>query len=58
MNKLLLCRIIAVVAGAATLFGLQQGWGLQLYIAVPLAAIVYIVVKVGLGLLLRADELA
>jgi len=58
MNKLLLCRIIAVVAGAATLFGLQQGWGLQLYIAIPLAAIVYLAVKVGLGLLLRADELA
>ena len=56
MNKLLVCRMIAVLIGAAVLYGLQQGLGLQLYVAIPIAAIAYMAVKVGLGLLWGVDE--
>jgi hypothetical protein len=41
--------------GAGVLFGLQQGFELKFYIALPLAIVAYLVVKVGLGLALRAD---
>lgn len=58
MNKLAIARILAVLTGAAVLFGLQQGLGVQLYIALPAAAIVYMAVKVAIGLLLGADEKA
>ena len=58
MNKLLIVRMAAVAIAAAILFGLQHGFGFELYIAVPLAAIAYLVVKVGLGLLWGADETA
>jgi hypothetical protein len=58
MNKLLIVRMAAVAIGAAVLFGLQRGYGLELYVAIPLAAIAYLVVKVGLGLLWDADKTA
>jgi hypothetical protein len=58
MNRLAIARIVAVLTGAAVLFGLQQGLELQLYIALPVAAIVYMAVKVAIGLLLGADEKA
>ena len=58
MNKLAIGRIIAVLAGAAVVFGLQQGLGMQLYFAVPIAAIVYTAVKVAIGLAWGADEKA
>ena len=50
MNKLAIGRIVAVLVGAAVVFGLQQGLGLQLYVAVPIAAIAYTAVKVAIGL--------
>ncbi len=50
MTKQRIGRILSVLAGAATLFGLQQGLGLELYVAIPIAVIVYLAVKVGLGL--------
>ena len=58
MNKFAIVRIIAVLTGAAVLFTLQQGFGMQLYIAVPIAAVAYMVVKVAIGLLWGADERA
>ncbi|HZQ11804.1 MAG TPA: hypothetical protein VFB31_03235 [Pseudolabrys sp.] len=50
MTKQRIGRILSVLAGAATLFGLQQGLDLELYVAIPIAVIVYLAVKVGLGL--------
>jgi len=51
MNRLAIVRFVAVAAGAAVLFTLQHSLGLALYVALPLAALVYLVIKVGLGLL-------
>ena len=48
--------MIAVAAGAAVLFGLQKVYELELYIAIPIAAIAYLAVKVGLGLAWGIDE--
>ncbi len=51
MNRLLIVRILAVLAGAATLYGLQQGLDLKIYYAFPVALAVYFGLKVALGLL-------
>ena len=56
MSRLTIVRFVAVLAGAATLFGMQQGLGLELYIAFPTALIVYFGIKVVLGLALNADK--
>jgi len=58
MSGLAIARIVAVLTGAATLFGLQQGFELQFYIALPIAAVAYMAVKVAVGLLLGAGEKA
>ena len=58
MNKQGIGRIISVLAGAAVLFGLQQGLGLQLYLALPIAATAYVAVKVAIGLVWGIDERA
>jgi hypothetical protein len=44
-------RLVAVLVGAAVLFGLEQGLGLQLYFAVPVALIAYLAVLAGFTLL-------
>jgi hypothetical protein len=51
MNRLLIVRIVAVLAAAAVLFGLQQGLGVQFYFAFPAALVVYFALKVAIGLL-------
>ena len=56
MTKQGIGRIVSVLIGAAVLIGLQQGLGLQLYIAIPAAVIVYMAAKVAIGLLWGADE--
>jgi len=56
MNRLAIVRLISVMAGAAVLFGLERGLGLQLYFAIPAATVVYLAVKVGLGLLWGAGD--
>ncbi len=56
MNRLLVARIVAVLTGAAVLFALQQQLRLELYIALPAAALAYILAKVAIGLLLGAGE--
>jgi hypothetical protein len=58
VNRFAIVRIVAVLVGAVVLFGLQQGFGLQLYIAVPIAAVAYMAVKVAIGLLWGVDERA
>jgi len=58
MSKHRISRFIAVAVGAATLFGLEQGLGLQLYIAIPVAFVAYIVTLAASGLVLGADPSA
>ena len=58
MSKHTISRFVAVLVGAAVLFGLEQGLGLQFYIAIPLAVVAYVVTLVALGLALGADACA
>jgi hypothetical protein len=58
MNRPPIARIISVLAGAAVLFGLEQGLGVTLYFAVPLAIVVYFAVKLAFGLLWSAGDKA
>ena len=58
MNKHGISRIVSVLVGAGVLFGLQQGLGVKLYIAIPVAIVVYLAVKVTIGLLWGADDKA
>lgn len=51
-------RIAAVLVGAAVLFGLEQGLGVKLYIAIPAGVLAYVVTLVTLGLLLGAEPRA
>jgi hypothetical protein len=51
MNRRLLGRIISVLTGAAVLYGLEQGLGVQIYIAIPIAIVAYLAVKLALGLM-------
>ncbi len=55
MTRRGISRIVSVLVGAAVLFGLEQGLGLQLYIAIPAAILVYIVTLVAMGLMLGTD---
>jgi hypothetical protein len=52
VNKVRLFRLIAVLVGAAVLFGLGQGLGLALYIAIPVAIVAYTACRLGLEMLL------
>jgi hypothetical protein len=54
MNRLAIGRLVAVLAGAAVLFELQRGFGVQLYYAIPVAIVVYFAIKVAIGLMLGA----
>jgi len=56
MNQLAIVRLISVLAGAAVLFGLEHGLGVALYFAIPASTVVYLAVKVGLGLLWGAGD--
>jgi hypothetical protein len=51
MNKARLLRSIAVLIGAAVLFGLEQGLGVALYIAIPAGILVYIGCRLGFAML-------
>jgi hypothetical protein len=55
MNRLAIVRIVSVLAGAAVLLGLQRGYGVAIYYALPAGLIVYVAVKIGLGLALGID---
>ena len=41
MNKHRIARIVAVLIGAAVVFGLEQGLGLKIYIAIPAGIAAY-----------------
>ena len=56
MDRFLIGRIVSVLVGAAVLFELQRGFNVALYIAIPVAIIVYLIVKVAIGLLLGVDK--
>jgi hypothetical protein len=58
MNRLAIGRIISVLVGAAVLFELQHVLGVKIYIAIPLAIVVYLAVKVAIGLLWGSDDKA
>ena len=51
MKRQVIGRIVSVLIGAAVLFALEQGLGVKLYIAIPIAVVVYLTVKVAIGLL-------
>jgi len=45
MNWSLWGRVIAIAAGAAVLFGLRQGLGYDIYVALPVGVVVYFVLR-------------
>jgi len=58
MNRQAIGRMVSVLAGAVTLFGLEQGLGVKLYFAIPMAIVVYLAIKVAIGLLWGTDDKA
>ena len=56
MDRFLIGRIVSVLIGAVVLFELQRDFNVALYIAIPVAIIVYLIVKVAIGLLLGIDK--
>ncbi|HEX5212244.1 MAG TPA: hypothetical protein VFW22_10985 [Pseudolabrys sp.] len=56
MNRLLITRFVSVLAGAAVLFWGLHGLEMAFYIALPIAIVAYVAVKVGVGLLIGADK--
>jgi hypothetical protein len=58
MNRQAIGRVVAVLIGAAVLFGLEQGLGVKLYFAIPVAIVVYLAVKIAIGLLWGIDDKA
>ena len=55
MNRRGITRIVSVLVGAAVLFGLEQGLGMKLYIAIPAGVLAYLVTLVAMGLMLGTD---
>ena len=58
MNPHRVHRLIAVVAGAATLFGVEQGLGASIFVAFGAGLAAYLGVLVGLTLLLGSGPAA
>ena len=54
MNPNPYARMAGIAAGAASIFGLQQGLELSFWIALPLAIIAYAATVIGVGFLLAA----
>lgn len=51
-------RIVAVAVGAAVLYGLGQGLGLELYVSIPAGVLAYIATLVSMRLMLGTDPVA
>jgi hypothetical protein len=49
MDRQTIGRLISVLAGAAVLFGFEQGLGMKFYFAVPAAVAVYVVLRLAIG---------
>ena len=56
VSKLAIARMISVPIGAAVLFGIEHGLGVRLYVAIPLAIIAYLAVKVAIGLICGVEQ--
>jgi hypothetical protein len=56
VSKLAIARMISVLTGAAVLFGLEHGLGVALYVAIPLAIVAYLAVKVAIGLVWGVEQ--
>ncbi len=54
----MLGRMIAVLVGGAVMFGLELGLGVQFYIAIPVAIVTYLAVRLGFGLVWGTDGAA
>jgi uncharacterized membrane protein len=52
MTRDRMIRFAAVLVGAAVLFGLEQGLGAKLYIAIPAGILAYVATLLALGLTL------
>ena len=55
MNRQMLGRMIAVLVGGVVMFGLELGLGVQFYIAIPVAIVTYLAVRLGFGLVWGTD---
>ncbi len=55
MGKRGIPRIVAMLAGGAVLFGLEQGLDMKMYVALPVAVAAYAITLFGMGLMLGAD---
>jgi hypothetical protein len=58
VNRQGIIRIASVLIGAGVLFGLEQGLGMQLYVAIPAGVLAYVVTLVALGLVLKTEPRA
>jgi uncharacterized membrane protein len=56
MERQTIGRLISVLAGAAVLFGLEQGLGMKFYYAVPVAVVVYVALRLAIGSLWSAGD--
>lgn len=56
MGRHYMIRFAAVLVAAAVLFGLEQEFGLKIYLAFPAALAAYLVTLVALGLAFGSDR--
>jgi hypothetical protein len=56
MDRQTIGRLIAVLAGAAVLFGMEQGLDVKFYYAVLAAVVVYGALRLAIGSLWSADD--
>jgi hypothetical protein len=55
MTKQGIRRFVSVLVGAAVMFGLELGLGIQFYIAIPAGILTYVVTLVATGLILKIE---
>jgi hypothetical protein len=58
MSRDRMIRFAAVLVGAAVLFGLEQGAGAKLYVAIPGGIVAYVITLVALGLVFGSGRQA
>jgi hypothetical protein len=51
MGKVQLFRIVSILVGALVLFGLELGFGVEFYIAVPAGIVAYSACRLGFAML-------
>jgi len=56
MDKHSISRFICILIGAAVLFGLERGFGVKFYIAIPVAIVAWLAATVAIGLALNLDK--